>query len=469
MYLSPEFALSFLVFLLLYWLPGRGAATRLWQNGLLCGFSFLFYGFLDPRLTLYLLAFAVTVYCFGLLIRNSDGGEKRVWFSLGILSLVLYLCTLKYYAPLRDSVAPLVSGLSGWPAQLLTLDILVPAGVSFYTFQAIALLTACYRNDPVTRSLGPLETTLYLAFFPTVLAGPICRPQHLLPRLRWQRRFLPMAPALGWICRGLFKKLVVAHWLATAWVDPMFAEPQAYNGLELMLGACAYSIQIYADFSGLTDLVRGIAWLLGFRLPENFNLPYWAGSPRDFWRRWHISLSTWIRDFVYIPLGGSRGSLLRTQVNLLLAMVISGLWHGAGLNFVVWGGLHGMACVAGNLWPRHWQLPGFLRVALTFAYVTVAWVFFRAADLSQALDFLGGFANLSTPFSVNVPLGLTLLVLFFAFQAFWVRSLSPLLARARANASPLNLAWQGAAATLIAYLCIELGPSGVPNFIYFKF
>ena len=224
-------------------------------------------------------------------------------------------------------------------------------------------------------------------------------------------------------------------------------------------------MQIYADFSGLTDLVTGIAWLLGFRLADNFNQPYLARSPQEFWRRWHMSLSSWIRDFIYIPLGGSRRGIWQTQFNLLAAMVFSGLWHGAGWNYLVWGALHGMACVLGNVWPQRWLPPSWLRLPLTFVFVSFAWIFFRAPDLDQALAYLSAMGDWTNPFSYNVLGGLLLLGGFFVVQQLVARYQDTLRARLT------QLAWpaQVSGLTLIAWACIELGPSGIPAFIYSRY
>jgi alginate O-acetyltransferase complex protein AlgI len=461
MYLSPEFALGFLVLFPLYWLLARHVA---WQNSLLLVFSYAFYAGLDERMPVYLLAFSLTVFAFTRLIGASGGGWRRLWLGLGISCLVFYLASLKYYLPLRDFLAPYLAG-NGLAAQALSLDLLVPVGVSFYTFQAIALLVACYRGQTDCVRPGLTETGLYLAFFPTVIAGPICRPEMMLPQLRAARTFQPLLPALGLVLRGLFKKLVIAHWLAATWVDPLFANPDDYNGIELLLGACAYSIQIYADFSGLTDLVTGIARLLGFRLADNFRLPYLADGPREFWHRWHISLSTWIRDYIYIPLGGSRCGRLRTELNLMAAMLLSGAWHGAGFNYIVWGGLHGLACMIASLTPQRLQLPRHLAIPATFAFVTFAWIFFRAPDLAQAFAYLQAIGNFATPLTLDVIGGIILLAAFFLvqFAAAWFQ--------ARDFAFLGRLVWpvQFAMLTFAAWLCIELGPSGIPDFIYARY
>ncbi|TXT39562.1 MAG: alginate O-acetylation protein AlgI [Comamonadaceae bacterium] len=462
MYLSPEFALGFFVLFAIYWYFEASVSA---QNRLLLLFSWLFYASLDVPLLVYLLLFSASVHLLARRIRHSQGASRRSWLIIGLSCLATFLCSLKYYLPLRDLLAPYLAGSSGWEIKLLSLELLVPIGVSFYTFQAVALLVACYRDDPACRDLTLTETGLYLAFFPTVVAGPICRPEFLLPQLRQPRLFVDPAHGLGLVVRGLFKKLVVAQWLASTWVDPLFASPADFNGLELALGAAAYAVQIYADFSGLTDLVMGLAWLLGFRLADNFNQPYLARSPQEFWRRWHMSLSTWIRDFIYIPLGGSRRGLWQTQFNLLAAMVFSGLWHGAGWNYLVWGVLHGMACVLGNVWPKHLLPPSLMRLPLTFIFVSFAWIFFRAPDIDQALAYLLAMGDWTKPFSYNVLGGLLLLGGFFGVQQLSARFREPLRARLAQLAWPAQLT----GLTLITWVCIELGPSGIPAFIYSRY
>lgn len=444
----------------LYWMLARHVAA---QNILLLVFSYLFYAGLDLRMPIALGVFSLTVFVSTRLIAAATGPWRRRWLGLSITALVGYLAALKYYLPLRDALSPWLAGRGDVADQLLSLDLLVPVGVSFFTFQAIALLVACFRGTPDCARPGLVETTLYLAFFPTIVAGPICRPEQLLPQLRAPRTFEAPLPALGLVVRGLFKKLVVASWLASTWVDPLFEAPDAYNGLELVLGACAYAVQIYVDFSGLTDLVTGIARLLGFRLADNFALPYLADGPREFWHRWHMSLSTWIRDFIYIPLGGSRRGRPRTQFNLLAAMVLSGAWHGAGLNYIVWGVLHGLASVVAGLWPKALHLPRWLAVPTTFAFVTFAWVFFRAPDLASALAYVQAMGDVSKPLTLDVIGGALLLAAFFVTQV--------IASRWRAPVVSFHVAWplQFALLTLGVWLCIELGPSGIPNFIYARY
>lgn len=460
MYLSPEFAGAFIALFAIYWSLQRRLA---WSNRLLLLFSCGFYASFGLAMAGYMLAYSVVVHLLAKTICDSSPKYRSGWLTIGLSVLVLNLLAFKYYQPLCNQLSALPIADALWWRGLLTLDVVMPLGLSFISFQAIALLLDCHRQASHCQKLTLAQTATYLLFFPTVIAGPICRPALILLQLRLPRRLIDPAKGLAWIAMGLFKKLVIANWLATVWVDPMFDNPEAFNGLELMLGAAAYSIQIYADFSGLIDIVRGLAWLLGFNLPENFRRPYLAANPREFWLRWHISLSSWIRDFIYIPLGGSRHGTLRTHLNLLLAMLASGIWHGAGWNYLVWGALHGLACS----WSRIWQiaLPRPLSVLLTFTFVTFAWIFFRAADLVSAQAYLQAMFSYSQPFSYNLPGGFCLLLLFFVFHAAaerWPDWHARLL---QALHSPTRLA----AMLVFAWFCIELGPSGIPAFIYAKY
>ncbi|MDR3296726.1 MAG: MBOAT family protein [Prevotellaceae bacterium] len=275
--------------------------------------------------------------------------------------------------------------------------LILPIGISFYTFQILS-----YTIDVYRRQLKPLSSLIdfgfYVSFFPSLVAGPIVRASDFVPQIHKDysltRREMWLAAWL--IVGGLVKKMVVSDYISLNFVDRIFDDPLLYSGFELLMGVYGYAIQIYCDFSGYTDVALGVALLLGFRLPPNFNSPYKAASVRDFWQRWHISLSRWLRDYLYIPLGGNRHGKLRTYLNLMLTMLLGGLWHGASGKFVVWGGLHGLALVAGRLANTlkantrlaSWRMPRALGVLLTFHFVCLAWTFFRAANLAAALDIL---------------------------------------------------------------------------------
>lgn len=466
-YLSPEFALVFIAFLLLYWGLQRWVQT---QKVLLLGASYVFYGMLDWRFALILLLYSgVVMLCAHQMAASAD--RRKLWASLGIVASVANLGVFKYYDFFRDQMQTLMDGMHlGWV--LPPLDILMPVGISFYTFQAIAYLVGIARGKD--QPAGALDTLLYLSFFPSLLAGPICRPEGLLRQLQSseKRQVLEADVALILLLSALTKKIWLSSWLADAWVNPLFANPDAYHGLEILLGMYAYAMQIYFDFSGYTELVIAMAMLLGYQLPKNFDQPYLAVSLRDFWRRWHITLSTWIRDFVYIPLGGSRGSWGRTQLNLFVAMVVSGLWHGASLKYLVWGALHGGGMVVQNAWDalqsrraRPWAMPAWLAMLLTFHFVCLAWVYFRADSASDATHYLASLANFSPKLQLNVLGGFAFVAACFAFWQYSNRLRALLLSGLRRlpwYVKPLPLA-------SLVQCIIMLAPSGVPAFIYYQY
>jgi len=464
-YLSIEFAAAFLAFFPLYWAArGRIAA----QKALLLAASYGFYATWDWRFAAMLFAFSCVVWLGGVLLAWAQyRGTRRALLALFVGACLGYLATLKYFDFFRESLQRLLAA-AGLPSALPALDLLLPIGVSFYTFHAIAYLVAVYREERLEAArFGDLA--LFIAFFPSLLAGPILRPEGMLAQIesRAPRALIEPGFALWLVALGVAKKLVVATWLAARWVDPMFADPGRWNGVELAFGAMAYAVQIFCDFSGYTDVVTGVALLLGYRLPVNFRQPYLAADIKEFWRRWHISLSSFIRDFVYIPLGGNRGGFLRAQANVLAAMALSGLWHGADTKYLIWGLLHGVGVVACNAWSalRAPALPRWLGIALTFGFVTLAWIFFRAESTPAALAYLRAMAAIELPFRTNLPAAAVLLAVFFAVSA-WTRHFERgFIALFRSGPWLLRTA----AAALFAVALIELGPSGVPPFIYFQY
>ncbi|MDR0414074.1 MAG: MBOAT family protein [Prevotellaceae bacterium] len=275
-------------------------------------------------------------------------------------------------------------------------NLILPIGISFYTFQILSYTVDVYR-----RKVAPVSNIIdfgfYVSFFPSLVAGPIVRAAEFIPQIYREysvtRREAWLAVFL--ILNGLVKKVAISDYISLNFVDRVFDTPSLYSGFELLMGVYGYTIQIYCDFSGYTDIAIGLALLLGFRLPPNFNSPYRSSSLREFWRRWHISLSSWLRDYLYISLGGNRKGRIRTYLNLMLTMLLGGLWHGASYKFLAWGGLHGLALAAGRFVEerrakskRRWRLPTFVSVLLTFHFVCLTWIFFRAADMTLALDII---------------------------------------------------------------------------------
>ncbi len=303
------------------------------------------------------------------------------------------LCVFKYLGFFVSEVDGALNSV-GLGSPLPLVQIVLPIGISFFTFQAISYVVDVYRGETRAASLG--DVAILQAFFPHLVAGPIVRANELLPQLRTPRdpREVLAGPGLFLIAGGLVKKTVVADELARNIVDPVFNDPRRTSGLEVLFAIYGFAAQIYCDFSGYTDMAIGTALLLGFQLPQNFNGPYLALSLQDFWRRWHMTLSRWLRDYLYIPLGGNRDGERRTYRNLMLTMLLGGLWHGAAWTFVIWGGIHGGALSAGTLGRAgagaSFRLPIWLAWLITFHVVCLAWVFFRSPDLSTAFAMLGG-------------------------------------------------------------------------------
>jgi alginate O-acetyltransferase complex protein AlgI len=325
--------------------------------------------------------------------------EKQFYRSaLLCVSIAYYLGVLalfKYWNFATDAIASLASAL-GVKLSATHLRLALPFGISFFTFE-----TMSYTIDVWRRELAParryLDYLLFVCFFPHLVAGPIVRPAQMLPQLAAPARADAAMQARGlWrIATGLAKKIVVGDYVAQAIVNRVFATPERFTALEVLVAVYGYAIQIYADFSGYTDVAIGSAALFGYELPENFDAPYISGDLQEFWRRWHISLSTWLRDYLYKPLGGSRGGSIKTYRNLMITMVLGGLWHGASWTFVIWGALHGVALAATRIWQRARDARGararvrsgavrWLSVLATFHFVCFAWIFFRAATLEHA-------------------------------------------------------------------------------------
>jgi D-alanyl-lipoteichoic acid acyltransferase DltB (MBOAT superfamily) len=343
--------------------------------------------------------------------------------------------------------------------------------ISFLTFHGVSYIVDVYRGATApARSL--VDLLLYMSFFPHLVAGPIVRAADFLAQL--SKPSDPSRIALGAsvlaIVGGLFKKVVIASHLSTAFVDPVFAAPAEHGRLDLALAVYAYAIVIYCDFSAYTDMARGFAALLGYRFPDNFDRPYRSASLRDFWRRWHITLSNWLRDYLYVPLGGGRGGALATGRNLLITMTLAGLWHGAGVQFLVWGAMHGAwlaaeRCLRVLAPSRPFAGAGALGWALTFHFVCAGWVFFRSPSLADALDYFRAFADGGGALVTATPFVVTLMTLGFAPQ-FLPDGAAEGVARLYDRiALPAQIAVPACAVWLVSVLA----PAGVAPFIYFQF
>lgn len=354
--------------------------------------SLLFYYLVDPDMVLLLLASSWWTWLCGERIGMSrDDRQRKLWLLASILPALGVLFVFKYFDFFSASAAALLQS-AGLSCDLPLLKLAMPLGVSYYTFRIISYDADIYRGvrEPSGFRNGYFDYLTYVLFFPQILAGPIVRSEDFMAQLHREERFdAPLfAEGLQRILLGLFKKLVIANRLS-AYVDTIWASPSAYPGLAVWMAAVFYSFQLYCDFSGYSDIALGMGNLLGIRCPQNFDCPYFSRGIKEFWSRWHISLSSWLRDYVYIPLGGSWVPKLRHKLNLLVTFLVSGLWHGAGWNFIVWGGIHGVwNMLASKKEAAARPLRKLWQTLVTFAGVTLAWVFFRAESLGSALAFL---------------------------------------------------------------------------------
>jgi alginate O-acetyltransferase complex protein AlgI len=434
----------------------------------LTGASWLFYAWWDVRFLPLMLSTTTVDYLVALAIARSDDERRRRLLLVGSLAINLGLLGYFKYA---DFFLGSLNGIGrrlGLPVELPTLQILLPIGISFYTFNSISYTIDVFRRR-ITPTRHLLEYTTFVALFPHLIAGPIVRFSDLAEHLRRPRPALTsraVSVGLFFLVCGLTKKLLIADQLSPR-VDRLFADPAQLGVIGAWAAALGYSLQLYFDFSGYSDMAVGLAWLIGFRFPQNFNSPFKAQNISDFWRRWHMSLSAWFRDYLFIPLGGSRRGPLRTTMNLVVTMFLAGLWHGAAWTFVVWGLVHGLFlgahafCRRAGLTPR--SLP--LNRALTLTFVVAAFVIFRSSSLHTAgsmLYSMAGFRGLDQLTSLHHLLPTSFLVTLVALLAFvqvapntWEVRLRPRLA-------------SGLATGLLAALAVMT--IAIPHpFIYFQF
>lgn len=471
---SFEFFVFLAVVVAAYW-----SLRRRGQNLLLLVASYVFYGWWDYRfLSLIMISTLADFFIAQGVERTSADRVRRRWLlaSLGVNLGILGF--FKYFDFFIESAAGLLETI-GVAVHPPLLAIVLPVGISFYTFQTISYTFDVYRRR-VEPERNLITFGVYVAFFPQLVAGPIERAQRLLPQIQRDR----VAPGIDrvwsatWlILTGLFKKIVLADGLAEV-VQTRFDSPGQHGAVSLLIGVYAFSIQIYGDFSGYSSIARGVSRLFGIELMRNFEQPYLSTNIAQFWRTWHISLSTWLWDYLYIPLGGNRRGRRRTYINLMLVMLIGGLWHGAAWTFVVWGGLHGVYLAVDRALgayeargrPSAPRLGDVGRILMTFHAVAFAWIFFRASSLSAAVDYLSGFARItSTAAGDGGSLAAQAVGLVaFATAAFaldWID-------RNRARYRPLE-AWSPvplgvAMAAMVVGLVVFSGGTLVP-FIYFQF
>jgi len=420
-------SLTFLIFLptvfILYWFVFKKSLNG--RNFLLLAASYVFYGWWDYRFLSLILASTLVDYFVALAIEKSEKKSKRKWllsisliFNLGLLAL------FKYYNFFIESWVESWAS-AGVTMNVSSLNIILPVGISFYTFQTLSYTIDVYRKQ-LEPTKNFVQFATFVSFFPQLVAGPIERATNLLPQFKMLHQFDYKLAKTGisLIIWGLFKKVVIADNCAF-FVNQIFENPENFAAAELWLGAVLFGFQIYGDFSGYSDIAIGVARLFGFKLMTNFQFPYFSRDIAEFWRRWHISLSTWFRDYLYIPLGGSRGNKMLQLRNVMIVFLVSGLWHGANWTFLIWGAIHGLLFLpllllnrnrkhlnTDNLNFRHT-----FSIALTFILVTIAWIFFRADTVTIAFNYIinmftGNFASLALFLKSSKMILLTAIVTF---------------------------------------------------------
>jgi alginate O-acetyltransferase complex protein AlgI len=459
---TVQFAIFFPIVLALSWaLMSRPQA---WKPFIIAA-SYVFYAAASWRFCLLLAGVTIGNQAAARLIdRTGDQHRRSVILGVAVALDLGVLGVFKYYGFFVQSLAHgLDSVRLGLPLPLLA--IALPVGVSFFTFQAISYVVDVKRG--VVRPASLVDVAVYLSFFPHLVAGPIVRAKEFLPQLAEPRdpNRVAVGSGIALIGLGLVKKVVIADYLARTVVDPVFAVPQAFSGPDAWLAAYGYTAQIYCDFSGYTDIAIGLALLMGYVFPQNFRSPYRATGFRDFWRRWHMTLSRFLRDFLYIPLGGNRSGRAKTYRNLLITMVLGGLWHGAAWPFVLWGAFHGAGLIAEHALGGRLRAPGWLRWLVTFHLIVLGWILFR----SQSLDLAGSFFSrlvvpgASTLWSVPVVLAIVTVI---GLQLLPERPIE----RLQVRIEQIRPAALGAGfAVLVLFVGATVSSQGVAPFIYFRF
>lgn len=385
---SQQYAIFLPLVFLLYWgLPHR------FRWGLLLVASYYFYMSWNPQYVVLILGTTIVSYISAILLERAESTTQKK-FIIAVASLICLgvLFVFKYFNFISESVA-YVCAQFAIRLHPVTLQVLLPVGISFYTFQTLSYVIDVYKGKvKAERHFGQYAT--FISFFPQLVAGPIERTQNLLPQIKSVKTFSYDEAVYGLrlMAWGFFKKLVVADNAAII-VDNVYGSLDKCTGFDLLLAVFLFTLQIYCDFSGYSDIAIGSARILGIKLMTNFKSPYWSSSLKEFWGRWHISLSTWFRDYLYIPLGGSRCSALRHNINIMITFLVSGLWHGANWTFVLWGGIHGIIQVIENVLSfnkieKH-GLRRILSILFIFVVCNIAWVFFRARTISDAFYILG--------------------------------------------------------------------------------
>ena len=486
LFVEFRFFWFFLAVFAVYWSLRQNRSRKIWL--LLC--SYFFYACWNWKFLFLIIASSALDYVVGsMLARTEDPRTRRGWLIVSLTANLGTIAFFKYYNFFVTSAAAFLAWLGLHPS-LHTLNIIIPVGVSFYTFHSMSYTIDVYRRklEPVR---SPIDLACFIGFFPQMVAGPIVRASQFLPQLRSLRRFADVDTrgALILFLTGFVKKACIADGVAP-FVDRYFDAPWNFTAGSAWVAVLFYAIQIYCDFSGYTDMAIATAGLLGYELPVNFRFPYFAANIADFWHRWHISLSSWLRDYLYIPLGGNRGPAWFVYRNIMITMLLGGLWHGGAWTFVIWGGLHGLALVIHRAWQQRMEgrapsrpLPeykeaedgtravppgrsftGWLAWALTVYWVCLAWIFFRAVDLPHAVPALRSFVFL--PGTGTETLGLWMLWIVAALGfVHWLNFRGVFSTWWRRPPAPLFAAGYGCA---FAVVLLFIPPHYAP-FIYFQF
>lgn len=464
---SPFFLFFFICIMLFYPLVVGKSNTRTWYLLLI---SLYFYFKTSGIFVILLLITAAFNFALGKAIFGSaTRGKKRGWLLLSLLWNLGSLGYFKYTNFIIDTINQLSGGA------LPPVDIILPVGISFFTFQ-----TWSYTLDIYYGKLEPIHSfkdfAFFVSFFPQLVAGPIVRASYFIPQIHKQLHLdnETISRALVLIFAGLLKKGVIADYLSINFVDRIFDNPTLFSGMENLIGVYAYALQIYCDFSGYSDIAIGLAALMGFQLPINFNSPYKASSITDFWRRWHISLSTWLRDYLYIPLGGNRLGKARQHLNLMATMLLGGLWHGASWNFVFWGGLHGAALVLDKLWINtrfaQYKVVKFFSVIITFHFVCFSWIFFRSHSFANSWEIIGRITGSFNPglfFQWLSEYSVVAFLIVLGFLTHWQPDNWELGYRKALHKLPLPL--KSLALALVIWILFQARSADIQPFIYFQF
>ena len=462
---TVQFAIFFCVVLTASW--ALMPHPKAWKPFILTA-SYVFYAAANWRFCALLAALTIANQVAARLIdrvRDDPRRSKQIMAAAVVIDLGV-LGIFKYYGFFVEDIGDLLDAAGlGLPLPLLSLAL--PIGVSFFTFQAISYVVDVRRGLLPPASL--FDFAIYLTFFPHLVAGPIVRAREFIPQLATPRKRTDVAvgAAVTLIAVGLVKKVAIADYLAREVVDPVFAVPQAYSAQDVVLASYAYAAQIYCDFSGYTDIAIGLALLMGFVFPQNFDRPYISLSLREFWRRWHITLSRYLRDFLYIPLGGNRKGRARTYVNLMITMTLGGLWHGAAWTFVLWGALHGAGLSVEHAVGerRLARVPVWLRWFVVLHVVVLGWILFRSPDLAAVGEFLSRLAHPGPATLWSVPVVLAVLAVFVvqAVPRDWRQRVRSWVQRRHPVTLGLGLA------SVILLVGATVPSQGVPPFIYFQF